>query len=254
MARYARTSSRNPEAEKRRRSATAAPADERGRPVGDHRVAVEHRHADVVDVVRRAPRSGRASAPPGRREPALGADRGLGRAGGAGGEVEEEAVRRGLAGRAASPGSASAYGASRSAYSSVSVTRTRTPGRSRPSSSGQVGALGDQQPALGVQDVAGQLGAPAGGVDPGDGGPREGRRAQPEGELGGVVEQDAEVRLGARWQEVDEQRGAGGGARGDLVVGERRGPRTSARAGGRPTGRRRALRPCASVDSMARAR
>lgn len=78
----------------------------------------------------------------------------------------------------------------------------------------------DQHPAFGVQDVAGQFGTPPGGVDTGDGGAREGRRAQPQGEFRGVVEEDADMRFGGRWQEVGEQRRAGGGSGGDLVVGQ----------------------------------
>lgn len=85
-----------------------------------------------------------------------------------------------------------------------------------------MGALGDQDPAVGVPDVPGEFGAAPGRVDPGDGGPREGRRAEPERVLRRVVEQDAEVRLAPRhgWHQVHEQCGPRGGARGDLVVGE----------------------------------
>jgi hypothetical protein len=75
-----------------------------------------------------------------------------------------------------------------------------------------VGPLGDQDPALGVQDVAGQFGAAAGGVDTGDGRAREGRRAQPQGIFRGVVEQHADVGLGAGRQQVREECRPGRGA------------------------------------------
>ncbi len=83
-----------------------------------------------------------------------------------------------------------------------------------------MGAFRDQDPAFRVQDVAGQFGSPAGGVDTGDGGAREGGRAQPQRVLGGVVEEDAEVGFGARWQQVGQQGRAGGGSGRDLVMGQ----------------------------------
>ncbi|KUM69317.1 hypothetical protein AQI70_31560 [Streptomyces curacoi] len=82
----------------------------------------------------------------------------------------------------------------------------------------QVGPLGDEDPALGVQDVAGEFRAPAGGVDPGDGGSREGRGTQPHRVLGGVVEQDTDVRLGAGRQQVGQQGRPDGGPGRHLVL------------------------------------
>ncbi len=84
----------------------------------------------------------------------------------------------------------------------------------------QMGALGDQHPAFGVQDVAGQFGAATRGVDARDGGPGQGRRAQPQREFGGVVEQHPEVRFAARRQQFRQERGPCGSARGDLVMTE----------------------------------
>ncbi len=69
-----------------------------------------------------------------------------------------------------------------------------------------MGAPGDQERGFGVQDVAGRLGAAPGGIDPRDGGPGQGRRAEPQRELGGVVEQDAEVRFAAARQQIREER------------------------------------------------
>jgi hypothetical protein len=69
-----------------------------------------------------------------------------------------------------------------------------------------MGPLGDEDTALGVQDVAGQFGAAPGRVDPGDGGTGEGRRTQPERVFGGVVEQHPDVRCGAGRQQVGEER------------------------------------------------
>ncbi len=67
--------------------------------------------------------------------------------------------------------------------------------------------LGDQDTALGVQDVAGQFGAAPGRVlTSGHGGTGEGRRAQPQRILGGVVEQRPDVRCGAGRQQVGEER------------------------------------------------
>ncbi|KUL38265.1 hypothetical protein ADL12_16825 [Streptomyces regalis] len=83
----------------------------------------------------------------------------------------------------------------------------------------QVGLFGDQDPALGVQDVAGEFGAAAGGVDAGDGGAGEGRRAQPQGVFRGVVEQHPDVRAGRH--QVGQQGCPGRGARRHLVMGKR---------------------------------
>ncbi len=192
------------------------PGDQRGCPVGDHRVAVEHRHADVVDVVRTQGELAGQGAACG-CQAALGAERGLGRAGRAGGEVEQEAVGRGRAGRVR-PGV-------RVGGQEVGVVRRvrhqqAYPGQVQVPDQRQVGPLGDQDAALGVQDVAGQFGAAAGGVDAGDRRPGQGSRAQPERELGGVVEQHPDVGFGAGRQKVGQQRGPGCGARRHLVVGQ----------------------------------
>ncbi len=83
-----------------------------------------------------------------------------------------------------------------------------------------MGALGDQDRGFGVQDVAGRLGAVPGRVDPRDGGPGQGRRAEPQREFGGVVEQQAEMRLTASRKEVREERRPCGGALDHLVMTE----------------------------------
>ncbi|GGW78272.1 hypothetical protein GCM10010383_02040 [Streptomyces lomondensis] len=138
---------------------------------------------------------------PGRGQSPLGAERGLGSAGRAGGEVEQEAVARGGAG-AVRPGV-------RVGGEEVGVLRRvrhqqAYAGQVQALEQRQVGPLGDQDPALGVQDVAGEFGTTASGVDAGDRRPGQGRRAQPKGELGRVVEQDAEVRFGGRGQQVGQ--------------------------------------------------
>ena len=155
--------------------------------------------------------------PPGRREPTLGADRGLGRAGGTGGEVEEEPVGGGGPGGV---GLGAGVGGEEVGVGLGVRHQDAYSGEFEAVEEREVGPFGDQHPALGVQDVADQFGAPPGGVDTGDGRAREGRRAQPEGEFRGVVEEDAEVRVGPRRQEVGEQGRAGGGPGGDLVVGQ----------------------------------
>ncbi|CAM5377036.1 hypothetical protein SALBM135S_06869 [Streptomyces alboniger] len=81
-----------------------------------------------------------------------------------------------------------------------------------------MGPLGHQDAALGVQDVAGEFGAAPRGVDARHGGARERRRAQPLGVLGGVVEQDTDVRLALPGQQVAEERGPGRRARRHRVV------------------------------------
>ncbi|GHA70434.1 hypothetical protein GCM10010305_11010 [Streptomyces termitum] len=158
----------------------------------------------------------------GRRDRALAAQGGLGGAGGAGGEGEE--VAGGGADRAEDGVAGAGAGVGREEVGvRVGVgDQEADAGQRQAVEERQVGALGDEDPAGGVGDVAGEFGAAPGGVDPGGGGPREGRRAEPERVLGGVVEQEAEVRLAPRpgRHQVREQGGAGGGAGGGLVVGE----------------------------------
>ena len=71
----------------------------------------------------------------------------------------------------------------------------------------RVAPFGHQQLALGVGDVAGQLRAPPGRVDADDDRARDRRRAEPDGELRDVVEQDAHVER-ARPAQLLEQGGA----------------------------------------------
>lgn len=81
-------------------------------------------------------------------------------------------------------------------------------------------AFGYQDPAVGVHDVAGQLGAAPGRVDARNGGPGQGRRAQPQGKFGGVVEQHPQVRFAARRQQIHQERRPCSSAGGDLMVTE----------------------------------
>ncbi|KUN60016.1 hypothetical protein AQJ46_38460 [Streptomyces canus] len=158
-------------------------------------------------VGQRAPRRGQA---------ALGAERGLGRAGRAGGEVEEEPV---VGGGAGGVGFGVGVGREQGVVLLGAGHQQTDAGEVEAPQQRQVGRLRDQQAALGVQDVAGQFESPAGGVDAGDGGTGERGGAQPQRVLGGVVEQHTDVGPGAR-QQVGEQRRPGGGADGDLMVGE----------------------------------
>ena len=66
----------------------------------------------------------------------------------------------------------------------------------------EVGRVGDQELALGVGQVADQLVAPVGGVGADHHGAGQGRRLEPEDELGHVVEQDGDVEgtVLARWR------------------------------------------------------
>ncbi|GAA3839015.1 hypothetical protein GCM10022206_91580 [Streptomyces chiangmaiensis] len=156
--------------------------------------------------------------PAGRRKPSLGADRGLGRARGTGGEIQQEAVGRGGP-RVLRLGPLVSGDEVRAG---VRVGHQQPDSREvEPVQQREEGALGDQDAALGVQDVSGQLRPAASGVDPGDGRTREGRRAQPQRILGRVVQQHPEVRLGARREQIGEQRRPGRRARRHLVPGER---------------------------------
>ncbi|KND39074.1 hypothetical protein IQ63_05170 [Streptomyces acidiscabies] len=84
----------------------------------------------------------------------------------------------------------------------------------------ELGRFGDQEGTVGVEDVAGQVGASVGGVDAGDGGSREGGGREPVDELRCVVEEYAYVRGCVRWEEGGEQGRSGGGFAGEVVVGE----------------------------------
>ena len=101
------------------------------------------------------------------------------------------------------------YGAHASAYSSVSTTRMRsrpTP-RSRPSSNGRSFALGDEELAVGVADVGGELVAAPGRIDADHRRSGHRTRAEPEAELGHVLQEVADVeRPGAT--AIERERGA----------------------------------------------
>jgi hypothetical protein len=56
-----------------------------------------------------------------------------------------------------------------------------------------VAAVGDDQLAVGMADVVGQLVAPPGRVDPHRGGAHQGGAGDPEQEFGHIVEEDADV-------------------------------------------------------------
>ncbi|KUM68553.1 hypothetical protein AQI84_36495 [Streptomyces griseorubiginosus] len=154
--------------------------------------------------------------PPGGGQPALGAERGLGGAGGAGGEVEEEPV---LGGGTGGVRFGTGVGREQTVVLLGAGHQETDAGQVEAAQQRELGGFGDQQAALGVQDVAGEFGAPAGGVDAGDGGPGEGGRAQPHRVFRGVVEQDADVGAGPRKQFGEEGRPCGGTGR-HLVVGE----------------------------------
>ncbi|KOV59207.1 hypothetical protein ADK64_34235 [Streptomyces sp. MMG1121] len=151
---------------------------------------------------------------PGRRQPPLGADRGLGGAGRAGGEVQQHPV-----GRGGPRGIGYGVGVGGEEGRVLLVVRHEKAhtGQLQARQQRQPGPLGDQHRALGVQDVAGQFGAPARGVDPGDGRAGEGGGAEPQRELLGVVEEHPDMPYGVRGQQVGQQGGPGGGARGHLV-------------------------------------
>ncbi|KUO13689.1 hypothetical protein AQJ58_00915 [Streptomyces sp. DSM 15324] len=152
-------------------------------------------------------------------QPALGADRGLGSAGRTGGEVEQETVAGAGKGRV---GAGARAGREESLVLLRAGHQDPDAGQVEPGEQREVNPLGDQQGALGVQDVAGQLGAPAGGIDPGDRRAGERGGGQPQRELRGVVQQHADMRGGARRQQLGEERGPGGGTGRDLVMAEHR--------------------------------
>ncbi|KOU66445.1 hypothetical protein ADK57_18605 [Streptomyces sp. MMG1533] len=146
---------------------------------------------------------------------ALRAQRRLRGAGRAGGEVEEEVVGRG------GPGGVRPRVRVRGEEVVVLLRighQEAHAGKVQAGEEWQVGALGDQDPALGVQDVAGEFWAATGGVDAGDGASGEGGGAQPQRVLGGVVEQEPDMRTGR--QEVGQQGRPGRGTGRHLVVGE----------------------------------
>ncbi|OKJ75576.1 hypothetical protein AMK32_34735 [Streptomyces sp. CB01883] len=152
------------------------------------------------------------------REPPLGADRGLGGAGRTGGEVQQQPVGGCGPGRVRH---GSGVGGEEGGV--LLVVRHEDPyaRQLQVRQQRQPGPLGDQDRALGVEDVPGEFGTPAGGIDPGDGRPGEGRGGEPQRELLTVVEQHAEMRYGARGQQVGQQCGPGGRPRGRLVVRQR---------------------------------
>ncbi len=185
-------------------------AGQRRSPTGDHRVAVEHRHTEVVDVVpaHSEESGGRVS---GGGQPALGAEGCLGRAGGAGGEVEEHpgGGRRGTEATGAGGDLVGRRALVRPQQFPVGrVVHDEDPlGRDGEVQAGQqrqVGAFGDQQRAVGMADVAGELRPATGGIDPGDRGPGECRRAQPQRILGHIAEQHPEVRLRIMRQQLPQ--------------------------------------------------
>ncbi|AKJ12945.1 hypothetical protein ABB07_23790 [Streptomyces incarnatus] len=152
---------------------------------------------------------------PGRRQPALGAERGLGGAGRAGGEVQQQPV-----GGSGPGGVGHGVGVGGEEGGVLVPVRHEDPyaRQLQARQQRQVGPLGDQERALGVQDVPGQFGSPARGVDPGDGRTGQGGGAEPERELLGVVEQHPDMRYGARRQQVGQQCRPCGGAGGRLVL------------------------------------
>ena len=157
------------------------------------RVAVEQRHRAVEDVVGR-----RTPCAPRPRGAALGHADGLRRARRA--RREDQEVQRLRVGPAGARSGAQRVRSSRGASSGRGSRRRRRPAggrpaipRSRPSRSGTWSARGDDEAAVGVADVAGELLAAARRVDADDRGARERRAAEQEEVLGDVLEQDADV-------------------------------------------------------------
>ena len=122
----------------------------------------------------------------------------------------------------------------------------------------EVRGLGQHERAVGVGDVARQLGAAPGRVDADDGRAGERGAAQREPELGDVVEQHADVerRVGRRVR--PEERGALRGGLDDLAPTSTTRPRTAARRSCRRRGRARGLRsspsPLILLQAVARTR
>ena len=87
------------------------------------------------------------------------------------------------------------------------MDRVRRPGRGR--RGGGTTGIDDDQLAVGVADVGGQLGAPAGRVDADHHRSRQRRAGEQEQVLGGVLRQDAEVERAGRVTGGLEPRGSG---------------------------------------------
>lgn len=157
---------------------------------------------------------------PGRSQPPLGADRGLGRTGRPGGEVEQHAgggpdLPEHRVARLGPRVVGEQLGVRVGVGDQHPYARQIEPVEQR-----QMRAFGDQDPAVGVHDVAGQLGTAPGRVDARNGGPGQGRRAQPQGKFEGVVEQHPQVRFAVRRQQIHQERRPCGSACGDLMVTE----------------------------------
>ena len=187
-----------------------APAVHCGRgPAGHELVRVEQRHGLVADVAA-SDAAVRADVPADEGEALLRAERGLRLPCGArsedqqvGGERVERDVRVGGAGvrrERRAPGGGVDHEAALGRDARVE------PGEQAP-----VALLGHDHRAVGVADVALELGAAPGGVDADHGRPRERGGAEQERVLGHVVEQDAHVK-GRAGRERAPQREQQGGA------------------------------------------
>ncbi len=176
------------------------------RPQAHQRVAVEQRHAGVAGVGGGEPEL-LAELVPGPGQPPLAADHRLGRAGRSGGEGEQHpgAGVRQYGGRRRVPVGREQVGVP-GLVDHQHPLRQRRGGEQR-----QQPAFGDQQRAVGVLDVAVQVGPAPGGVDADGGGPGQRAGLEPVDVLRGVLQQQPDVRVPGGRQQVAEQRGPGAG-------------------------------------------
>ena len=170
-----------------------------------HREVADRRRGELLVVAQRAPVHG---------EPALRDDRGLRRARRPRREDEEHGR---VGGRPAASGNDGGAMRSRhsSRYSSVSTTRTRSRVDAEVEAVEQREELplGHDELAVGVADVGGELGAAPRRVDAHHRGPRHRARAEPEAQLGHVLEEEADVerpRPAQRQRERGARRRRGG--------------------------------------------
>ena len=98
---------------------------------------------------------------------------------------------------------------------------------------GECGAVGDEELALGMGEVAHELVTAVRGVGPHDDRTGQGGALEPEDEFGDVVQEDSHVKWSVRAPGL-QPGGAGGGARGHLGMGqaEASGDEPGARVGG----------------------
>lgn len=178
---------------------------ERGRPQRHDGVAVEQRHRAVVDVLAHVP-----ELVPGRvgdhREAALRAPHRLGDTGRPGGEQQQEqrirpAHRDGFRPVRRDPGRVAGVVDQQEPVRREAEVEAGQPGHPR--------GVGDHEPAVDVGDVGGQLRVAPGGVQARHGRARQGGRAEPEDEVGHVVQQDPDVERAVAAQRPRQFRAGG---------------------------------------------